>query len=45
MLISPVYGKIQLAEIADYLIEYGMNNVAMQLQTHKIIWGPNERGV
>lgn len=45
VLISPVYGKIQLAEIADYLIEHGMNNVAMQLQMHKIIWGPNERGV
>ncbi|SCN25447.1 7-carboxy-7-deazaguanine synthase [Clostridium sp. N3C] len=45
VLISPVYGKIKLDEIADYLIKHRMNNVAMQLQMHKIIWGPDRRGV
>jgi len=45
VLISPVYGRIKLDKIADYLIKHRMNNVAMQLQMHKIIWEPNRRGV
>ena len=43
--ISPVFGKIELQEIVDYLIENRLNDVTMQLQMHKVIWDPNERGV
>jgi 7-carboxy-7-deazaguanine synthase len=43
--ISPVFGKINLEEIVDYLIKNGMNGVTMQLQMHKVIWDPNKRGV
>lgn len=45
VLISPVFGKIGLEIIAEYLIKHRMNDVAMQLQMHKIIWEPNRRGV
>lgn len=43
--ISPVFGKINLEEIVDYLIQNCMNGVTMQLQMHKVIWDPNKRGV
>ncbi len=43
--ISPVFGKINLEEIVDYLIQNRMNGVTMQLQMHKVIWDPNKRGV
>lgn len=43
--VSPVFGKIELAEIVDFLKEYNLQDVRMQLQMHKIIWDPNKRGV
>jgi len=43
--ISPVFGKIQLQEIVDFLIENCLNDVTMQIQMHKVIWDPNKRGV
>jgi len=43
--ISPVFGKINLEEMVDYLKLNCMNGVTMQLQMHKIIWDPNKRGV
>lgn len=44
--ISPVFGEIQLSRIAEFIKRYhGENEVRMQLQMHKIIWNPNERGV
>lgn len=43
--ISPVFGKIKLEEIVEYLIQNRMNGVTMQLQMHKVIWDPNKRGV
>lgn len=43
--ISPVFGKINLEEIVDYMINNRMNDVNMQLQMHKIIWDPDKRGV
>jgi 7-carboxy-7-deazaguanine synthase len=43
--ISPVFGKIDLEEIVDYLKQKCMNGVTMQLQMHKVIWNPNKRGV
>ena len=43
--ISPVFGKIVLSDIVDYMKKYNMNGVNMQLQMHKFIWDPQERGV
>lgn len=43
--ISPVFGEIQLESIVDFMKDNNMNGVNMQVQIHKIIWDPNERGV
>jgi len=42
---SPVFGRIDPAEIVDYMKEYRMNDVNLQLQMHKIVWDPEARGV
>ncbi len=42
---SPVFGKIVLEEIVDFLKEHRLNQVRMQLQIHKIIWDSEMRGV
>lgn len=44
VLISPVWGEVDLKEMADWIASSGMN-VRMQLQMHKQIWGPEARGV
>ncbi len=43
--VSPVFGRIDPKEIAEELIGRGMNDVRLQLQLHKLIWNPEERGV
>ena len=43
--ISPIFGKIELESIVDFMKDNQMNGVNMQVQLHKIIWDPNERGV
>ena len=43
--ISPVFGKIEPAEIVDFMIKNKMNGIRLQLQLHKFIWEPNRRGV
>lgn len=42
---SPVFGRIRSAEIVDDMIEHRLNGVHMQLQMHKFIWDPEQRGV
>ena len=42
---SPVFGRIRPAEIVDDMIEHRLNGVHMQLQMHKFIWEPEQRGV
>ena len=37
--------SIELKDIVDFMIENKLNDVNMQLQMHKIIWDPDERGV
>jgi 7-carboxy-7-deazaguanine synthase len=44
VLISPVWGQIDLQQLADWVSGSGLN-VRMQLQLHKYIWGPEVRGV
>lgn len=43
--VSPVFGKIELKDIADFIINEGLNDVRLQLQLHKVVWDPNLRGV
>jgi 7-carboxy-7-deazaguanine synthase len=43
--ISPIFGEIELETIVDFMKDNQMNGVNMQVQLHKIIWDPNERGV
>ncbi|MGB7922216.1 MAG: radical SAM protein [Pyrinomonadaceae bacterium] len=44
VLISPVWGEVDLQEIAGWVSASGLN-VRMQLQMHKQIWGAEARGV
>jgi 7-carboxy-7-deazaguanine synthase len=44
VLISPVWGRIDLQELANWIAGSGLN-VRMQLQLHKYIWGPDVQGV
>ncbi|WP_028236005.1 putative 7-carboxy-7-deazaguanine synthase QueE [Pseudobutyrivibrio sp. MD2005] len=44
-LISPVFGKIEPADMVDYMINHNRNDIRLQLQLHKFIWDPNKRGV
>ena len=43
--VSPVFGAIEPKELVDYVLDNKLNNVKVQVQLHKIIWNPNERGV
>ncbi|MBC2580439.1 putative 7-carboxy-7-deazaguanine synthase QueE [Clostridium sp. DJ247] len=43
--ISPVFGKIDLNSIVEFMKTNNMNGVTLQLQLHKVIWDPNKRGV
>ena len=42
---SPVFGQIEPADMVEFMKENRMNGVRLQLQLHKFIWDPNERGV
>jgi len=44
ILISPVWGQIDLQELAENVASSGLE-VRMQLQLHKYIWGPDVHGV
>ena len=43
--VSPVFGKIEPAEIVDYIQLHKLYNWRVQLQMHKIIYAPDQRGV
>lgn len=43
--ISPVFGKIEPCEIVNFMKEKKLNGVNLQIQMHKVIWNPEERGV
>lgn len=42
---SPVFGSIDPQQIVQFMIDNKLNHVNLQLQLHKIIWSPDERGV
>ncbi|KYH34407.1 7-carboxy-7-deazaguanine synthase [Clostridium tepidiprofundi DSM 19306] len=43
--ISPVFGKIYMKDIVEFMKINTMNDVTLQMQLHKIIWDPQKRGV
>ena len=43
--ISPVFGSIEPVEIVNFMTSKRMNDVRLQIQMHKVIWNPEERGV
>ena len=44
VLYSPAYGLVKPAELAGWILD-SKSKVTMQMQLHKEIWGPDERGV
>jgi 7-carboxy-7-deazaguanine synthase len=44
VLFSPVYGQMSPADLAAWVLADSLP-VRLQLQVHKLIWGPNTRGV
>ena len=44
VLISPVWGTADLAALAGWITESGLD-VRMQIQMHKLVWGAEARGV
>jgi 7-carboxy-7-deazaguanine synthase len=44
VLISPAWEQIDLQELANWIVESGLD-LRMQLQMHKYIWGADARGV
>ena len=44
ILISPVWGQIDLQQLAEWIAGSGLE-IRMQLQLHKYIWGPDVKGV
>ena len=43
--LSPVFGQIEAQEIVAFMKEHRMNDVRLQLQLHKYIWDPMQKGV
>lgn len=43
--LSPVFGRINPADIVEYMIKNHWNEARIQLQMHKFIWPPDIRGV
>jgi 7-carboxy-7-deazaguanine synthase len=44
-LFSPVWETMPPARLVELLLEHGLSDVKMNMQIHKVIWDPNERGV
>lgn len=43
--LSPVFGSIEPVQMVEFMQKHQMNDVRLQIQMHKVIWDPNERGV
>ena len=44
VLLSPVWGAVEWKDLASWILESGVR-ARMQLQMHKLIWGPDTIGV
>ena len=43
--VSPVWGRITPADLVEYVRNHQLADVRVQVQLHKIIWAPDQRGV
>lgn len=43
--LSPVFGQIDPQDMVEFMKQNRMNGFRLQLQLHKFIWDPNEKGV
>lgn len=43
--VSPIFTKIELPDMVDYIKDNKLNDCRIQVQLHKIIWEPSKRGV
>ncbi|MDQ7064879.1 MAG: radical SAM protein [candidate division KSB1 bacterium] len=44
LLFSPVWGELEYEKLAEWLLQSGLR-ARLQTQLHKIIWGPDRKGV
>ncbi len=44
MLVSPVFGKVEPRDLAEWVLASGLP-IRLQLQLHKLVWDPQARGV
>jgi len=44
LLVSPVHGAVEAREVARWILESGVE-ARLNLQLHKVVWGPQARGV
>jgi 7-carboxy-7-deazaguanine synthase len=45
VIFSPVHGKVDLPEMAAWILEDGLQKVRFGSQLHKVIWGADAQGV
>lgn len=45
VIFSPAFGRIDPVQMVEFMKERKLNGVNLQLQLHKFIWSPTERGV
>ena len=43
--LSPVFGEIEAKDIVKFVLDNNLSSVYTQVQLHKVIWNPDERGV
>lgn len=42
---SPVFGALPPEEIVEFMKEHKLNKVRFQIQIHKVVWDPEQKGV
>lgn len=43
--VSPIFGKIEMQDIVEFILTNNLTECRIQVQLHKIIWDPSKRGV
>ncbi len=43
--LSPVFGQIEPADMVEFMKQNKMNDIRLQIQMHKVIWDPDQKGV
>lgn len=43
--LSPVFGSVEPVRMVEFMLQHRLNDVRLQIQMHKVIWDPDQRGV